>query len=122
MFGNTKKNRTILLKKRLKNKTMKTIDLNYYSKIPFYGIFATGIEKNDDSGIPLYNIDNDKDICWVAIKEFNGGWIIRCDLATHTAQWVAEHGIKITRDKYIRKCVQCTDDVFLLYNKYSIEG
>lgn len=52
---------------------------------------------------------------WVAKKGYGYDWAIYCHWSYNNVDYVRDHGDKVMRELYIRRCVPCEDKVFNLY-------
>ena len=84
-----------------------------FDEIPLGEVFATGVLPNSPDGIFMAN--NGGDLRWVAKKGWGYDWAVYCHWAHNSVEYVRDYGDKVTTEKYIRRCVPCTDEVFKIY-------
>jgi uncharacterized protein with PIN domain len=84
-----------------------------FDKLPYGQVFATGVLANSPDGI--FMTRDGGELRWVAKKGWGNDWAIYCHWADKTVEWVTEHGDKVYTEEYIKRCVQCDDELFNMY-------
>lgn len=85
-----------------------------FDKLPLGEVFATGVLPNSDDGI--FMTRDGGELRWVAKKGWGGhDWALYCHWADKSVEYIRDYGDKVMTEKYIRRCVPCTDEIFKAY-------
>lgn len=76
-------------------------------------IFASDIIDNSTEGI-LMTMNGGK-LRWLAKKGYGNDWAIYCHWACRDIKYIEQQGDKVSMQEYIKRCVNCTDEVLNLY-------
>jgi hypothetical protein len=96
---------------------MELLTKEKFDLIPGGDIFASGIIKNEETGIYMTSTDIGRELLWIAKKGYGDDWAIYTHWASNGLKYVLEQGDKICTDEYIKKLVPCTDEIFKRYRK-----
>jgi hypothetical protein len=92
---------------------MEILTLDKFLKLERGKVFASGIVKDDNSGINMTNTGND--LRWIAKAGGGNDWAIYIHWAFRNEEWITKHGDKVTFESHIRKLIPCDIEVFNLY-------
>jgi len=84
-----------------------------FDSFPNGEVFATGVLPNSPEGI--FVTRDGGMLRWVAKKGYANDWAIYCHWASNSEEWIKDHGDKVTTEMYIKRCVDCDDEIFNLY-------
>jgi len=87
-----------------------------FDKIPQGETFAVGLIPNHPDGAFLVRKDQGRLLRWVVVKGYNNDWTLYCSWMNRSSiQTVQSGGDKMITEKYIRRCIDVSDEVFKLY-------
>ena len=92
---------------------MKKLTKENFDKTSKGEVFAFGVLPNSPEG--LFMTNDGGELRWIAKKGYGNDWAIYCHWSYKSIDWIEKHGDKVCIEKYIKRCVPCTDEVFSLY-------
>jgi len=92
---------------------MERLTKELFDQFPNGEIFALGVLPNSPEGI--FMTASGGMLRWVAVKGYANDWCIYCHWVSSSIDYVKSSGDKVFNETHIRRCVDCSDEIFKRY-------
>jgi hypothetical protein len=89
------------------------ITLEQFNMFEHSDVFASGVLPNSPDGI--FMTRDGGNLRWVAKKGVINDWSIYCYWEDKSINWITINGDKLYSEQYIKKCINCSEEVLKLY-------